>query len=658
MRLLLALVFVPAVAFAAEPKPTLDRHGDPLPDKALLRLGTVKYRVPNLAGVGFKKTGELVALTEKLELHTFPADGGAETTVTRLLDKSDRTYWRVAISADARFAAAHISEEKKLKVWDISGEKPVEHLTRDMADAYTIAFSPDGRWLAVNDSDRNQPLPVLLCDVGKKSWEMFPLTPSRGSSVEQFAFTADGQFLTVTTSGEARVIETATGKFLGSASLPRENVRAATVSPDGKTVAVAPGTWLFGKEPTAKFFTTDNGSDAEGLTGPTGNVLQFGYLPDGKTMWTSFSDRIREWDPVAAKWLREVAAPTDWRKPPVWSPDGKRFVTHNQKTLAFVDAKTWKPLHSEALAAGPTEAVFGVTVSPDGKVIATDGNVLHLWDTATGKRLGTAKSSWGNAPTMAFLPDSKSFIAVAEQNIPVVCDAATGKELRRFKLPEEFAKKVSLRDLRLSPDGKTLTTFAESASSQWKSYLLRWDVVKGEVTGQVEEGRRDDAIFGTLRSPDGEWTAQRGTLTRTGLAEKESLTVFPPGEGAFHGAAWSPDSTRVALPRALGTFAEKQTNGTMVVFDVDKKAKVTELTTGKVTRSAFTRDGKFLATMGNGQLVVWELAGGTEVFRAACDTGNTVYARAIAFTPDGKRLITGHDTTALVWDVSAATGKN
>ena len=77
MRLLLALVFVPAVASAADPKPVLDRHGDPLPEKAVLRLGTVQYRVPNLAGVGFKKTGELVALTQKLELHTFPADGGA-----------------------------------------------------------------------------------------------------------------------------------------------------------------------------------------------------------------------------------------------------------------------------------------------------------------------------------------------------------------------------------------------------------------------------------------------------------------------------------------------------------------------------------------------------------------------------------------------------
>ena len=637
--------------------PKLDRHGDPLPDKAVLRLGTVKYRVPDLVGVGFKKSGELVAITSKLDLHTFPADGGSKATVTNLLEKpTEYTFIRVTISADARFAAARLPDKKKLVVWDISGAKPVEHLTRDMADTYTMAFSPDGRWLAVHDNDRNQALPVLLCDVANKKWQAFPLTPARGSYVEQFAFTADGKWLAATTSGETRVIETATGKFQTSVTIPRVNHRAAAVSPDGKTVAVAPSGWLFDAEPTVRFFTTDNGSDAQGLTGPTGHVTQMGYLRGAKTMWLSFSGTVREWDPVAGKWLREVTAPTEWRHPPVWSPDGKRFVTHNEKTLAFVDAKTWKPQHPESLAVGPIDTVFGVTVSPNGKVIATEGNVIHLWDAATGKLLGKTKSGWGNAPSMAFLPDSKTFIAVTERYIPIICDSRTGKELRRFKLPEELVKKVSLRDLRLSPDGKTLTTFAESASSDWKSYLLRWDVAKGEVTGQVE---KDWNLLrnGFVTSPDGEWVAQLGKLTRAFGEDKEPITVLPREESGNYGGSWSPDSKRVALPRALGkTFAEKQKNVTMVVYDVTEKAKVTELTTGKVVRSAFSRDGKFLATMGNGQLAVWNVDGAKEVFRAACDTGNTIYARAIAFTPDGKRLVTGHETAALVWDVSSATG--
>ncbi len=54
------------------PPPRLDRFGDPLPDGALMRLGTVGFRVPRASGVGFKPTGELVALTATLDMYVWP----------------------------------------------------------------------------------------------------------------------------------------------------------------------------------------------------------------------------------------------------------------------------------------------------------------------------------------------------------------------------------------------------------------------------------------------------------------------------------------------------------------------------------------------------------------------------------------------------------
>jgi len=204
--------------------------------------------------------------------------------------------------------------------------------------------------------------------------------------------------------------------------------------------------------------------------------------------------RIREWDPAAGKWIREAEVPADWRTAPVWSPDGKQFATHNEQAVAIVDAKTWKALHPDSLAAGPTDAIFGVTVSPDGKTIATDGNDVHLWDAATGNLLGSVRSSWANGPRVVFLPDSKSFITVVDHYIPVEFDARTGKELRRFKLPDALVKKALLRDLWLSADGKTLFAFAMPASSLGKSADLQWDVGKGEVMGLsvIERGWNRD----------------------------------------------------------------------------------------------------------------------------------------------------------------------
>src|SRR6266542_2193049 len=84
---LFTMCLICAQAFA---QPRTDLYGDPLPDGALLRLGTVAFRVPRLAGVGFRPSGELVGLTEDLKLYVWPADGSPKPTVTSLTETKTR----------------------------------------------------------------------------------------------------------------------------------------------------------------------------------------------------------------------------------------------------------------------------------------------------------------------------------------------------------------------------------------------------------------------------------------------------------------------------------------------------------------------------------------------------------------------------------------
>src|SRR5438034_11615896 len=83
----------------ADPPVRVDRFGDPLPEGAVMRLGTIRFRVPGLAGVGFRPSGELVAIASDLTLHTWPADGSPMPSVTRLSD--ERSSRRLALSANA-----------------------------------------------------------------------------------------------------------------------------------------------------------------------------------------------------------------------------------------------------------------------------------------------------------------------------------------------------------------------------------------------------------------------------------------------------------------------------------------------------------------------------------------------------------------------------
>src|SRR6516225_9612253 len=88
VRLAILVVFLIPVSAMAQQR--TDFYGDPLPDGAVARLGTVKFRLPRVESVGFRSTGELVAFTEKLELHVWPADGSPKATVTSLSD--GKTY--------------------------------------------------------------------------------------------------------------------------------------------------------------------------------------------------------------------------------------------------------------------------------------------------------------------------------------------------------------------------------------------------------------------------------------------------------------------------------------------------------------------------------------------------------------------------------------
>src|SRR5262249_53007721 len=107
-RLIAAILIagtIAATSTAAEPR--VDRFGNPLPDGAVMRLGTVGFRVPRAVGVGFRPSGELVALTETLQIYTWPADGTPNPTIIKL-NGPFAAGGRAALSPDARFAAAQV----------------------------------------------------------------------------------------------------------------------------------------------------------------------------------------------------------------------------------------------------------------------------------------------------------------------------------------------------------------------------------------------------------------------------------------------------------------------------------------------------------------------------------------------------------------------
>src|SRR5439155_19183535 len=112
------------------------------------------------------------------------------------------------------------------------------------------------------------------------------------------------------------------------------------------------------------------------------------------------------------------------------------------------------------------DELMGVTVSPDGKLVAgwgQRGGVVVLWDLATGKQVQSLALSAENGSRSGgatFSPDGRH-LAISEYAAVSVWEAATGKPVYRS------AARAGATLLAYSPDGKTLAAADASAVQLW-----------------------------------------------------------------------------------------------------------------------------------------------------------------------------------------------
>ncbi len=418
--------------------------------------------------------------------------------------------------------------------------------------------------------------------------------------------------------------------------------------------------------PAVRFLSVSSGEEIANMKAPPYSSYWLRFSFDGKKILVGGRHIIREWDPAAGKWVREITGPAVGTgpsdQPAVYSADGSRLAAHSGNAVLLWDAEKQRHVRPDLIDGGHTDAIIGITVSPDGKLIATDAidGDIRMWTADSGRPLFRVDSSWGNDERVAFLPDSKSFIAVADDHVtPVLRDATTGREHRRFIVPAETAKKETTHDLRLSGDGKMLIATTWPNRLDENSYTVVWDIATGrEVkrTARVGVDLQDDMMSSTIVSPDGHWSIKRGTLS--GIGMKDSISLVTLKESLLAPANFSRDSRFVAAPRSpWPETRENHERGSLIVYSLTAKTQVAELPTGQVWRQAISPDGREVAVISDKEIALWDLTSLKTVRRFSIEYGNFMRPRAIAFTPDGRRLITGHDDcTALVWDLTG-TGR-
>jgi WD40 repeat protein len=500
----------PRAASADEPPaaPRVDLYGDPLPEDATARMGTVRLNHGcEVLAFAYRGDGsEIISVAADRTLCVWDAAEG--TLVSREpfdvlvnLPRSARLgHVELALSADGRRAAL-TTRGDVIRVFDLTtGANEVEMPSGDDGPARHFHFLGDGgRLLAVSTTGR-----VFNTATGDVLREFDP---------DGYAATAPAAGLAamIVRPDRVRVFDVSTGK--GAAELgpftETGHVSAVAFSADATRLAVAFEPRLANADqnqpsPVCIYDIATKARVRQILrTGRAANHMFFS--PAGNRLALVAPDKTSVHDTSDGQELCALT-PRPRRGRECFSADGSVISALAGATIAQWDARTGVQLRPTHIG-GAHSAAF----SADGARLATAGdNTLRIWDAATGRQAVAAEGHSVVHGALHFVPSGEAIVAAHHDRV-VVLDPSTLAAKLAMKLSER------INSIDVSADGDTLAVGGERTV-----YLLDWrtgqTIAKWHPTfpkyepAPVKERRRRHPIQIThLRfSPDGAWLVAQG----------------------------------------------------------------------------------------------------------------------------------------------------
>jgi WD40 repeat protein len=662
----------PNVPTVVKAEPRVDRLGDPLPEGAVLRIGSSRFRHARAYAVAFTADGKLASFGEDSVVRIWDPASGRQLSSRPLIERDwDKEptiprSWGGCFSPDARRLAMQLNNQ--MKVFDVESGREVASV--DLASGYEIVarFSPNGRQVALADQDGKGGVRLRICDVDRNTNRELARI---GGFHSEPAFSRDGRRLALATGGaEVVVWDVPSGSELIRFKANGQYARTVEFDASGDVLAILgatnPPQWF-------QFFRISTGQPPEGWTAPpVGGMEWVRFAPDGATIVLGGQEGgIRRFDPKIGKLIQTEELPAGIRA--AFSSDGKLMASAGKQTLRVWDTGTGRSLVPANISDAATSEICGVAVSPDGQwilVCELDTGTIRLCD-SQGQPKKVIPSKWRGARHPLFSADGRQLIGMASDAVvPVRWDVPSGMESARYAFAEAAGDQQFIYNFALSPDGQRLAALTQPARLRQaapggapgpgivSAVLTVWDVATARRIESRDIVSPSLVMYGAF-SPDLKryYFGDRAIALAGG---PEFRLELPEGWRARQAAA-SSDGRLVAQ---AGEKRITDANGSTIGFE--GSVVVHEVATGKqvVTLSgewcgpiAFTPDSRGLVTTTGGGITRWDLATQKRVVRHKSpgpfigSFGHS-FASSLAVTPDGARAITGHsDSTALVWDL-------
>ena len=618
--------------------PRNDLFGHPLPDDALARMGTIRFR-------HVSKVSSLVYSPDSKTLITGSNDGTVrlwEAATGKEIRRLDGT-WVLLTSPDGKIMAG--GDGGGHRFWEADTGKTLYTIEGQRR----VTFSPDSRLVATVDDHT-----IRFWDLA--NGQEFRKRRVSLNRVDSVAFTLDGKMLIAARWNTLYFIETATGKRLREREFQgNPDGLIIAVAPDGKTLGVL-GRNLEG----VVILEIATGKEIAHFGKNSGQANSLAFSPDSKLLATGyFSHVIYLWDPATGKEVGQLKG-RGIADAIAFSPDSKTLAANFAFGRAVNEVKLWDVATRKELfpADAHSGLIYHAVFVPDGKTVATiaeDGPgpryTIRLWETGNGKELRRFEdidSPWGSC---VLSPDGKLLTSASKEGTILLWDTTTGAKVRPLPGQE------SVHCVAFSPDGRHLAALSGET-------ICLWETATGKKLRTWTRPDKDNAYSLVWFSPDGKavLSVQRDlTLRGWEIATEQEIRTLPQS------------STREVI--SSQSFIAHAPDTEMIAVGSQSTVKVWQMATSKVRCSfqtdgnasrvfslVFSPDGRSLAVAGQdfasgerGQrgeqmIRVWEMATGKERCRFI---GHTSAVWALAYSPDSKLLVSGgEDCNALVWDLT------